>query len=115
MSRGRDESLCARRRRAPLLETLAAEYGTSLRRLERHGRFFAAAGARRPGLYLVVRVAPALAGGRAKGRCPLRFARLATLGLVLELFVVEEELLAGGKNEIGPAVNAFESLILEFH
>jgi hypothetical protein len=31
------------------------------------------------------------------------------------LFVVEEELLSGGKNEIGPAVNAFENLILEFH
>jgi hypothetical protein len=31
------------------------------------------------------------------------------------LFVVEEQLFSGGKDEIGPAVNALQHLVLEFH
>ena len=45
----------------------------------------------------------------------LRLALLAALGIVLELFVVEENLLAGRKNELGAAVDALEYSIGEFH
>jgi hypothetical protein len=45
----------------------------------------------------------------------LRLALLAALGIVLELFVVEEELLACRKNELGAAVDALEYSIGEFH
>jgi hypothetical protein len=44
-----------------------------------------------------------------------RLAILAALGFVLELFVVEEELLAGGEDEIRTAVDALQNLVLEFH
>ena len=37
------------------------------------------------------------------------------LGVVLELLIVEEELLACGKNKLGAAVNAFKHSIGEFH
>ena len=37
------------------------------------------------------------------------------LGIVLELLVVEEELLARGEDEIRPAVHALQHLVLEFH
>jgi hypothetical protein len=40
---------------------------------------------------------------------------MAAFGLVLELFVVIEQLLAGGENEGGAAVYALQYLILEFH
>jgi hypothetical protein len=36
-------------------------------------------------------------------------------GVVLELLVVEEKLLAGGEYEFSAAVNALEDSILEFH
>jgi hypothetical protein len=45
----------------------------------------------------------------------LCLALLAALGIVLELFVVEENLLAGRKNELGAAVDALEYSIGEFH
>jgi hypothetical protein len=48
-------------------------------------------------------------------RQALVLADFAALGFVLELFVVKEKLLAGCENKISPAVNAFESLVLEFH
>jgi hypothetical protein len=41
----------------------------------------------------------------AKGLGPLRLAILATLGFVLELLVVKEELFAGGEDEVGIAIN----------
>lgn len=37
------------------------------------------------------------------------------LGIVFELFVVEEKLLAGGEYEFSAAIVALEDLILEFH
>jgi hypothetical protein len=48
-------------------------------------------------------------------RSPLRFAALAPLGFVPELLIVEKHLLPGGKNEIRPAVDALQHLVLEFH
>ena len=43
------------------------------------------------------------------------FALLAALGVVLELFVVEEELLSCRKNKVGAAVDALKYSIREFH
>ena len=41
-------------------------------------------------------------------RRALRLALLAVLGIVLELFIVEKDLLARGKHKLGAAVNALE-------
>jgi hypothetical protein len=40
---------------------------------------------------------------------------LASLGFVLELFIVEEKLLPGCENEVGAAIDTLQNLILEFH
>ena len=82
-----------------------------MRRLERYGGFFTARGAAGLSLYFVV---AAVATGADLG-CAFAFAGLAAFGFVLELFVVEEKLFAGGKNEIGPTINALEGPILKFH
>jgi hypothetical protein len=43
----------------------------------------------------------------------LRLARFATLGLVLEILIVEKVLLPRGKNEIRSAIYTFEDAILK--
>ncbi|HTC94916.1 MAG TPA: hypothetical protein VK699_15850 [Terriglobales bacterium] len=48
-------------------------------------------------------------------RHALVLAVFAALGFIFEVFVVKEKLFSSGKDEISPAVNAFESLVLEFH
>jgi hypothetical protein len=45
----------------------------------------------------------------------LRLALLAALGVVLEVFVVEEQLLTCGKDKFRTAVNTLENLIRKFH
>jgi hypothetical protein len=45
----------------------------------------------------------------------LRLAIFAALGFILELFVVEKELFAGGKDEFVTAIHALQVSILEFH
>jgi hypothetical protein len=40
---------------------------------------------------------------------------LATLGVVLKLFIVEEKLLASGENEFIAAIYTFEDSILKVH
>jgi hypothetical protein len=50
---------------------------------------------------------------RASGA--LRLALLAVFGVVFELFVVKEELLAGRENELGAAIYTFQDSIGEFH
>jgi hypothetical protein len=40
---------------------------------------------------------------------------LATFGIVLKLFIVEEKLLTSGENEFIAAVYAFEDSILKVH
>jgi hypothetical protein len=49
------------------------------------------------------------------GREALGLAVLTPLGFVLELLVVKKKLLARGKNKIPTAVDALQSLVLEFH
>jgi hypothetical protein len=45
----------------------------------------------------------------------LDFALFAALGIVLELFIVEEELLTSGKNEVITAVRTFQNFVDEIH
>jgi len=96
---------------ATLLEAFAAEDRTSLRRLKRDGGLFAAMRAARARLYFLI----AVHGSRAHGSNALGLARLAALGLVLELFVVEEKLFAGGEEKLRAAIDALEQPVLEFH
>jgi hypothetical protein len=42
-------------------------------------------------------------------------ALFTALGFILELFVVEKELFAGGKDEFVTAIHALQVSILEFH
>ena len=65
---------------------------------------------------------PALRAGRPRlctdsgiPACALGFALFTTLGVVFELLVVKEELLACREYEIGAAVNTLQYSILEFH
>ena len=86
---------------ATLLEALAAEDRASLRWLERNRGVLAAAGTGCAGLdFLIIR-------GRicAYCSCALGLARLAALRLILELFVVEEELFTGCEQELRTAVH----------
>ncbi|MCU1285824.1 MAG: hypothetical protein JWO13_2174 [Acidobacteriales bacterium] len=97
------------------LETFAAQYRTTLRRLERDSGFFAASGTGCARFHFLVEIAPASAGTMSHIGCALRLAVLATLRLVFELFIVEEELFACGKNEIVTAIHALQASVLEFH
>lgn len=88
-----------------LLETTAAKNRPSLSRLEGDGGFgtaFGADGAR----------------FRTNGGAPggtLGLALLTTLRIVFELFIEEEQLLAGCENEIASTVSALEHLVDEIH
>jgi hypothetical protein len=77
-----------------------------LRRLEWNGSFRSAFGANgaRLGSY---------AAGRAGST--LYLALLAAFGVVFELFIVKEELLSRGKNEVVSAIYAFKYFIDELH
>jgi len=96
-------------------EAFAAEDGAALGGTERHCSFFSAA--RTGGLSLNLGVAVALSG---RGRCaeyrnPFGLAGFATLGLVLELLVVEEKLFPGGEHKITPTIDTLQHLVLKFH
>ncbi len=88
------------------MEAGSAEYGPSLRGLKGNGGFRGALRTDGPGF-----CTDTVAGsGHA-----LDFALFAPLGIVLELFIVKEELLTGGKNEIVTAVRTFQNLVDEIH
>ncbi len=74
-----------------LLKTFPAKHRAALCGLERNGGFLLASGADCLGFHALV-VAPVLRQAKRLGA--LAFAILASFGLVLELLVVEEELLA---------------------
>ena len=105
--------LLRRRGRSSRSEAFTAEYGTALCRFEGHGRLLAAlrtGGAR----FGFCEAGPARRGS-SQNRYPLRLARLASFGFVLELLIVEEQLFSGSKDEVAAAVDTFEHFILEFH
>jgi len=88
-----------------LLKADAAQNRPALRRLEGHRCCLAALRAVDPGL----RPHPRAAADA------LRLALLAMLGVVLELFVVEEELLAGSEYKLGAAIAALQDSVGKFH
>ena len=97
---------CHRRSRLPAQEAFPAVYRPALSRLKRHCRLPAALGARRHGLRF----------GKARpARRSLAFGltRFATLGLVLEVLIVEEVLFSRCEYEICSAVYAFEDAVLK--
>jgi hypothetical protein len=87
------------------LETAAAKHRPTLRGLEGNGSFCSALGAGSARLRTHLLVAAH----------PLSLALFTALGVVFELFIVEEDLLARSKNELGAAVNARQYSIGEFH
>ena len=93
------------------MEALPAEHRTSLRRLKGDSGLLAAVGATRACFHFLVRVRRS----RAHGRRALCLTRLAALGFVLELFVVEEELFASREEKFRAAVDALQHPVLEFH
>jgi hypothetical protein len=97
------------------LETFSAEDGAALRGAERDGGLFSAARAGGLGFDLGVAVGLSGSGGRAEDRDPLGLASFATLGFVLELFIVKKKLFPGSENEITSTVDTFQHLVLKIH
>ena len=97
------------------METFATENGTALGRSEGDGSLLAALRADRSSFNL----GEALSR-RMMRRCPQHrnafcLAGFAPFGFVLELLVVKEQLFPGREDEVGPAVNALQYFVLEFH
>src|SRR5256885_818535 len=93
----------------PGLEAFLAEDRTALRRLEGDGRLLAARRTIRDGFH------PLASDGASRTAGPLAFARLAALGLVLEILVGEELLFTRRPDELRAAVNALKDSVLELH
>jgi hypothetical protein len=87
-----------------LLEACSAEHGPPLGRTEGNRRLLATDPALRPGLC-------PYAGAAA----PLKLAHLAALGIIVKLFIVKEQLLAGGEDKVLPAIHTPQYLVLECH
>jgi hypothetical protein len=87
-----------------LLKTRTAENRSALCWLEGNGSVRTACRAGCTGL-----------GPHAPAARTFRLALLAVLGIVLELFIVEEELLARGEHEVNAAVSALQDSVDKFH
>jgi hypothetical protein len=92
----------------PLLKALAAIHRAPLRRPEWNGCFLSALRAVRFRFRPHRTAAPAAFGS-------LRLAGFATLWFVLEAFVGEKHLFAGGKYELRTTLGTLEDLIVIFH
>ena len=77
-----------------------------MRRLERNGGFGGALRTNRPGF---------CADATASSGNTLDFALFATLWIVLELLIVKEELLPGGKDKVITAIRTLQYLVDEVH
>lgn len=95
----------ASRQTLPLQEALPAVYRTALRRLKGYGGLLAALGTKCCSLDFT-RSPPALA---APG-----FTGFTALGLISEVFVVEEKLLTRREDELGPTIRAPEDAVHKF-
>ena len=87
------------------LKTISAQHRTPLRGKKRDGGFGSALGA--DGARLRTRT--------WLPRSSFRLAWLAPLGIIAELLLAEEELLAHGENELTPTVNAFQNFVDQIH
>jgi hypothetical protein len=103
----RTQILC-RAHRTPLLEALPAKHRAPLRRPERNGRFLAALRA------ICFRFRPHRTATPA-AFSSFRLAGFATLRFVLETFVGEKHLFAGGKYELCTTLGTLQDLIVIFH
>src|SRR4029077_832938 len=93
----------------PGLKAFLAEDRTALRRLEGNCRLLAARRTIRNGF-------PPLASDRASRTAgPFAFARLAALGLVLEILIGEKLLFSRRPDELRAAVHALKDSVLELH
>jgi len=97
------DGLCGSSGGLSLLETFTTKHWAALSRLKRDRRFPLTSRAYCLGFHSLI-IAAILR--QTHGLRPLSLAILATLGFVLELFVVEEKLFACGKNEVCAAINA---------
>ena len=96
----------------PLLETFATEHRPPLGRTKRHRRLFAALRAVCAGFRFRERVTVRT---DSRAGSPLPFAVLASLGFVLELLIMEEQLFPGCEYEIRTTIHTLQNLVLEFH
>ena len=105
------------RHTAFVFEALTAEDRPALRGFEGNGRRDAAFGAfgARLGARDTRRCRSCAWRRRLSAMSATRLARLATLGVVLELLVLEEKLLARGKDEFAAAVDAGKNPVYVFH
>jgi hypothetical protein len=97
------------------LETFSAEDRAALRGAEGDGGLFSASRAGSLRLDLGVAVGLSGCGGGTEDGDPFGLASFATLGFVLELFVVKKKLFPGSENEITSTVDTFQHLVLKFH
>jgi len=95
---------------SPLLETFPAKNRAPLGWPERYRGFLSALRTTGLGLRTDRR-------GASSSDCfgAFGFTGFAALGLVLEAFVCEKHLFAGGKYEFGPALRALQNLVVVFH
>jgi len=91
--------------RLPAEEALTAINRTALGRFEGNGGF-------PPALRTDSCCLCPLRAGTCRS-LPLRFARLAALGFIFEILVVEEVLLSRRKNKLRPTIRAFDDSILK--
>lgn len=99
----------------PLREAFAAEHGPALRRPEGNRGLFSTLRAGGSSFNAGVMMSVPRRGGSRKHSHAFGLTGFAAFGLVLELLVVEEELFARGKNELGAAVDAGQNFVLKFH
>lgn len=100
----------------PLLrEAFATQNGAALCWAEGHRGFFATLRTYRTGLNAreMMRIPQGLWVGQ-NGHA-LGLAVLAALGLILEILVAKKDLFPGGKDELAPAIDAGQYLVLKFH
>ena len=97
------------------LETFTAEDGAALGGAEGDGGLFSASRAGGLGLDLGVAVGLSGCGGDTEDGDPFGLTSFATLGFILELFVVKKKLFPGSENEITSTVDTLQHLVLKFH
>ena len=94
------------RNRLPLLlEAEAAKYRSALCGPEGYCGFYATLRTGCPGFRTYSGISLSTLG----------FAHLAALGVIPELFIVKEQLLAGCEDKLCPAIDALDDAIGEFH
>ena len=99
----------------PLLETFATEDGAPLGRPEGDRGLLATLRADRSRFNLGEALSRHMMRRCPQHRDAFCLAGLAPFRFVFELFVVKEQLFPGREDEVGPAVDALQYFVLEFH